>query len=601
MYHRRAFPKELVLEMIKFAWFNASAAFRMLVALSVLTTTSCVSIRHQSGTASAKPRREEPAKPAARPAPKPAAKPAPKPAAKPAPKPAAKPAPKPAAVTPAPSATPAAKPAAPTAPAALPPPAAAAVAAKRPVSEDSVFVLPLRVDFDAAIAKIDGLLEKKASATWKTVSKPGDSPKVDVRYELWRDRPIAAAWKDGTLTLSVPVRYAANVRAQVKNPLGGWVWVTKDESWGTKSEPQEITATFEAKISLGDDLRVHATTRLAPLAHGKAPSGDVCIKALAKLCVSKETLTPMVRRHIDGYLTPKIARALEQSGAQLDAALNLGTRMRTLWSALQKPQSLQSVGQTNCPLELGVACKQPAWLVMQPKTLHVSELRMEGRDLRVDVGITGRLAAQLGAAPKVSAVALPKLSPSMPGQGFTVHVGLQIAAPEVAGLLGKALASQRFESKDKTQALTVKSLKLSSTVDAKHPERLSIVVAVSGALEAQLTLVGDLKYDATQRELAIASFDYDLATQELAAKQLAAIPHEALRSKIAQAARWSLGAHNDALQKALLTAFNGTLRDQLIVSGTLKNLALESVEVAPTAIAASVLLSGDLELRYAPK
>jgi hypothetical protein len=115
-------------------------------------------------------------------------------------------------------------------------------------------VVPVRVAFAESVAKIDALIVKTAKQDWRTVSAPNAPTKVELKYTVWRD-PIKASFADGTLKVSVSVRYAANVRVSAKNPLGGRIWLTKGESWGTKSEPQTLSARVPRRVQRSGRLQ----------------------------------------------------------------------------------------------------------------------------------------------------------------------------------------------------------------------------------------------------------------------------------------------------------------------------------------------------------
>ncbi|HEX2677994.1 MAG TPA: DUF4403 family protein, partial [Polyangiales bacterium] len=586
------------------------------VALAMLMMfggASCsITVNKKPDTTPSSPAPEaKPKKAESKAAPEPVAKAEPKPKAKAKPKPKPKPSPKPEAKAQAEKPAPAPQPApapAPAPPASSEPAPAPSIAKDEPAptppaasvkpqpgSELTQIVVPIRVPFEATVAKIDALVEQTAKQGWTRVTDGNDSPRVEVKYQLWRE-PIQARWEGETLIVVVPVRYAADVRAQVKNPLGGnWLWVTKGESWGTKKDPQEITATFRAKLSIGDGYRLHADTELEPLKHGKAPSGDVCIQAIAQLCVSKESLAPQVRKHLDAYLKPRIERELGGANAQLEQLLNVKARAQSLWSALQKPLRVQKPDQVDCPTNLGGTCKLPAWLIAQPTALGISAPHLDGSDVRADVAITGKLAVQLGAAPKVKAVPLPKLSAVTEPPGFRVHALLRIESSELSQQLEKLLSGLHVANKG-TPDLQVKSAKLSSGADPKHPKRVDLTLAVSGAVEAELALHGDLSYDAAKQTLDLDHLDYDVATKNGVLKQqLAALDHHALLEQIAKKAHWKIGAQTDALQKALNGALNEALAGQLQVSGALSTLEVEKLDMQADALQVDVVLAGDLQ------
>jgi hypothetical protein len=150
----------------------------------------------------------------------------------------------------------------------------------------------------------------------------------------------------------------------------------------------------------------------------------------------------MVRKNLEKNLVPQIEKALKQADKQIDKALQVKKQAKTLWTALQHPQSLQKLGQAQCPSEAGAVCKTPAWLVAQPASLGVSQPHMDGKDLRVDVAITGNLMVVLGDKPVTKAAPLPKLQPVTEPPGFAVRAQLRVATASLAEELNKRLKDQ---------------------------------------------------------------------------------------------------------------------------------------------------------------
>jgi len=531
------------------------------------------------------PRRAQ--KPVSKPKPKPAkpkpAKPTPKPAPKPKPKP--KPDPKPD-----PKPTPRPKP--------TPKPDPKPEKPEPQIPKSTQIVVPVRVDFDTAVAKIDGLIQKTITQDWQVVSPKGSATKVEVKYRVWRD-PIKASFDDQTLKVGVVVHYAAVVRASARGPLGGTIWITKGVTWGTKSEPQDIKAKFSAKLKIEDDYSLKAQTKLDDIDHGKAPSGELCVKALVKVCVTKESIAPMVNKKLESQLVPQIQKALKGADKQVAKALNLKKQAATLWSAVQQPQSLQKLGQADCPSEAGNLCSTPAWLVAEPASLGVSQPEMDGKDLRVDLAIGGRLAVVQGDKPKVTPTPLPKLGPVKGPPGFAVHAKIRVALDALGKELDKRLKDHHLQGRGLPD-INISRITLADRFDPRNPERIHLVVTVSGALNADLQLQGELAYDAKDSELSLKNFDYSVASDNDAVQKLAEAQRDYLRKVVAEKARWKLDDRADALRKAVTSALGGVWRDHLKISGELKHLKLESFSVEKGNLAADIVLAGALEVAFTP-
>ncbi|WAS90737.1 DUF4403 family protein [Nannocystis punicea] len=517
----------------------------------------------------------------AKPKPKPTSqKPKPKPTPKPAPSGAGKPAkPKPQPKPPAPRPTP--KPE-------EPPPT---------VRDGTQIVVPLRVDFAESVKKVDSLIQKTITQDWHVVSDPKAATKIEARYTVWRD-PIKATFDDGRLDVTVNVRYAADVRASTK--IGKRViWITKGETWGTKAEPQRIAAKFHAKFKIEDDFRVTAQAGLDDIDFGPAPSGQVCVKALAKVCVTKETMAPMVNKNLQAQIVPQVQKALNQADAQFEKQLNLKKQAQTLWTALQQPQSLQQLGQGRCPTEAGAICSTPAWLVAKPESIGVAQPRMDGKDLRVDVGLAGQLVVQLGDKPAVKPTPLPKLQPVTDPPGFAFKSRLRLPLEQLNDELNKRLGEMSFGGRGSPE-IRVTHVKLVDEAAARGSRRITVAVGVGGAIRGELKLQGELTWNSRARELSIENFDYTVDSDNAQLKKLSEQYYAALRKQVDEKARWKLdtkaAALSDAVAKALGTAMAGKLQ----VNTELTDLQIENFDIKNGFVDAAVAVAGKLDIAYTP-
>ncbi len=551
-----------------------------LATLLIFAGSSCTFVQGapypatQHGSSRPKPAKPKPAKKPSKP--KPAKPQAPKPKPRPQPKPQPKPKPQP-------RPQPKPRPSEPEAPS---------------VPKGTHMVVPVRMNFAEAVARIDSLIVKTMKQDWRTVSAANAPTKIEVRYTVWRD-PLEASFDDGTLKVDVNVRYAADVRASVKNPLGGRIWITKGQSWGTKTEPQLIKAKFHAGVSIQEDFSVKANAELDDIDHGPAPTGQACVKVIAKVCISKEQIAPMVRKNLEKQIVPQIEKALNKADKEFETALKLKPHAQTLWTALQQPQSLQKLGQANCPSEAGALCTTPAWLVARPESLGISQPRMDGKDLRVDLGIAGQIAVQLGDKPNTTPTPLPKLKPVTDPPGFAVRAKLRVPIESLGDELSKQLKDKKLMIKGAPE-LVVTHVTILDKVEARYPRSIHIVVGIGGALKAELELVGELAWDAKKRELSLKDFDYTVDTDNAALKQLSADNYEALRKLIAKRARWKLGTRAGALGEAVTKALGGVWPGHLAVDGELNQLQVETFAVQKGVLAADVVLAGELAVTFTP-
>jgi len=508
--------------------------------------------------------RPSPGKPAQQPAkPQPRPKPQPSPQPRPKPKPDPKPAPDP----------------------------------KGPVGTQ--IVVPVRVDFAAAVAQIDARIQKTMNHDWQTVSASGAAIKVEARYKVWRD-PVRASFDDGALKIRVDVHYAADVRASAKNPFGGGrIWITKGISWGTQASPQKLIARFTARIDINSDYSVEADARLTDIDHGVAPKGEVCVKSAVKLCVTKEALAPMVHKKLEAALVPQVQKALGSADKQLEKSLNLKRHAQQLWTNLQQPLQLQQLGQTNCPSELGGLCSTPAWLLVQPATIGISGPHLDRKDLRVDLGFGGQLVVKQGNKPAVKPTPLPRLQTSVGRPGFAVRASLRIPTDALGDELTKHLKGQNLGGVGTGNAV-IAGVTLEKSSNPRFPRRIQATISVRGGVDADVKVHGDLEWDGRKDQLSLENIDYVVESANPALKQLSAANKAALLKVLADRAHWNLDTKSSALKRAITRALGGVWPGHLKVHGELSNLEIERFTVDKDKIAADVLVTGQLDVALTP-
>ena len=467
------------------------------------------------------------------------------------------------------------------------------------IPKTTQIVVPIRVGFDESVDRVDAMIQKTMTQDWQTVSKSGAAIKVEVRYTVWRD-PLKASFDNGTLKVNARVRYAADVRASAKNPVGsGRIWLTKGLTWGTKSDPQTVDAKFHAKFNIEDNFSVTAAAALDDIDHGRAPSGNICLKGLVKICISKEQIAPMVHKNLERQIVPKIQKALDDADKQFEKALRLKKQADTLWTALQQPQQLQKPGQGDCPSEAGALCTKSAWLVAKPKSIGVSQPRMDGKDLRVDIGIGGDFAVQLGDKPKVNVTPLPPLKRVTEPPGFAVHAHLRIPLATLSAEINRYLRGQNVGEKG-TPEIQVTRVSVIDSYDPRHPSRIRLGVGIRGGLTADLEVQGDLSWDTKKGELSIKNLGYTLDTDNEALKRLSAANHAALLKMLADKAHWKIGSKTASLGKAITQSLGNVWRGHLGVTGELSKLQLEKYSMEKGALAADVLIAGQLGVTFTP-
>jgi hypothetical protein len=463
-------------------------------------------------------------------------------------------------------------------------PKAEPVEAPAPQPELSKIVLPVKVAIAAIEKELEALVPQTDAKDWTQVTKGDESPKAELKYELWRD-PIKVELEGHTFHITVPVRYAATVRAQVKNPLKrkDWIWIAKSETWGTRQDPQRLTARFDAEVRIQDDWQVTSDIKLVKLEHGEPPSGKICKNLGIEVCVPKSSIASGVREGIDKRLEPKLHKALETLDAKVAKAFDLQRRATVVWNALQKPQQLPTMTS--------------AWFVAQPSAIAVGRPELDGKDVSVELAIEGRLSIEPGEKPKLKPVPLPKISQVEGKPGFHVATTLRLPAAVLSAGIERELRGLGFAAKGKSK-LAITSVQVIARADSDHPRRIVVKVGLG---DEALEVRGDLIYDTDKQLLAVEDVELSASAKELLNGKLDGFDHEALRKMIEAKARWKLGEESAPLRKLIEGALSETLRGQVSIRGELDELDVKKLEMTQDGLAADVIVGGKLELQVSAR
>lgn len=447
--------------------------------------------------------------------------------------------------------------------------------------EHSKIVLPIRIPLETVQKELEAVLPTTDSKDWTKVTDGDDSPFAEIKYKLWRD-PIDLKLEEHTFHVTVPVRYAATIRAQVKNPLNNdWMWIAKDETWGTTQDPQRITAHFEARVRIEDDFRVKSEIKLVKLQHGDPPSGKICKNAGIEICVTKESIAPKVRDGIDKRIEPKLKKALEKLDAQLERYLDLEKRAAKVWGTIQKPQLL--------------AGTKDAWLVVRPTAVGVGWPVLDGSDVRVDLAIQGRVSVDSGEKPMLKPEPLPKIIDVKGRPGLHVVAQLRIPAEVLTKTLRRELAGVGI--KGRKVELPIKSVQLIAGSDKNDPGRMILKVELGERLEDAIEVRGKLTFDAAAQRLSLEDLELKVDPKSSLADKAAGFDQGAVRKQLASKAQWNLSDEAEPLKKAIVAALDTKLSGQATVSGELKQLDVRKLEMTKDYLEAEVVLGGKLEIR----
>jgi hypothetical protein len=232
----------------------------------------------------------------------------------------------------------------------------------------------VRIPLRMIAALVDAQLPQHEAKGMEPLTREGQSPALEASYDIWRD-PVELRFADRTLQVDVPVRYAARFNARVKSPFGGWLTVAKNEPWGTEGDPQRLRLRVNTRVKVTAQWELQLRSKVERPEHGSPPGGKLCTGGAFKLCVSKDSVAPEVRKRIDAEIVPRMEQALGDADRQLEAAAALRARLEQAWRAIGKPQQFDAHGR---------------WVVIEPRQAAL-ELHADADAIIIEPAVHARV------------------------------------------------------------------------------------------------------------------------------------------------------------------------------------------------------------------
>lgn len=483
----------------------------------------------------------------------------------------------------------------------------AALADAPPPPPQSVLRATLRLPLSELQAAVDRALPRSHAQAFHPVTPEGKSPRVELRYRVERDA-VAVTQRGDRLELSLPLRYWADLRGAVKNPLpfGKRRWFPLAEGdWGTRAAPQRITLRASVRLSVGADYGVRVATELSPLRHGPPPAGKLCVKAGIRFCTPKAGLAPMVRKRIEAEVRPRLKAAIGALERALQEQLAVAATLRSAWAQLGCPLSLTR-GEPVCGAAAVARGGRPdgdagddAYLHFVPGRVGVAGPGVRGRELGLDVAVGGQARVVFGAHPggKAPPLPAPEQRATAAAAGPT-RLALQVELPYAAAgrELTRRLADFAYGA-GAGQVLRVREASVEARVDPKGARRLLIRLRLAGAAEGSIYLWGTPDYDPKARRLRLRGLDYTLQTGDRFVAALERMNHARFREALQARAVFDAGPELDRLRALLLERVQAQPVPGLQLAAKLEAPTLSQPVLTRDRLVTVLSLSGSLDAR----
>ncbi len=409
--------------------------------------------------------------------------------------------------------------------------------------------------------EVAALLEKELEfGRYEERDRPLEVPVGEARgdFVVSRDGPVTVRLEEGTIAVNLPLSFASSVR-----------W--RGEVLGLRpSFTQEPSGSLVATVFLLPRLDGDGTLHLAPSVK-IAWIGEPQLEILGHSVSIGGVASRFLEKQIE-------SRSVEIE-ARLDEALRTRERLNDLWKRLHRPVELSS--------------EPPLWLDVKPERLYLEPLRVDAGRLELTAGLRCLLAIRPERPEPVDPESLPvDVLGQPPLDGLDFHVPLHLSYEGLRDLISGSLVDNTFELGGGVR-LDVRDLALSggggflfAALDVKGRQSL-------WGLEGTLHLRGRPLWQADDRTLILADFDYDANTTSGLARMASWLAQGVLREKIAERLVFPLGGELDRQREKLAEMLRRSpLGDGFILEAELENLAIEDIYAASTGLIVEARLGG---------
>jgi hypothetical protein len=416
--------------------------------------------------------------------------------------------------------------------------------------------VPVRYDLAPAIRWLESEVPSRFGDLEDRQAVPGKS-RLHYAYAAQRT-PFRLQVNGRTAVLQAETRY--RVRAWYNPPVLPEISASCDDD----ETPPRARLTVETTVQLtsGWTLRPRSRAVLAPLSN---PERDRCKVTFLRVDITDKVM---------GAAQTALQRRLTTLDTRI-AAFDLPDESRRLWSVLSSPLKLTD----------------SLWLVINPSTVRLGMLRMQGDTLVTTVGLSANPRVIGGPRPAVTPAPMPapQDSTSRPPVMHLLTEG-RLPYDVASSILTKELRGTRIRVA--RQRLVLDSLHLIGVGDG----RVAVGLAVHGSARGVLYAVGHPAYDTATAELYMPDLEYDVGTRDLMTGTLAWLAsgpvEEFLRTRVRIKLAPTLADGRELLERNL----NRDLADGVHLRMDVRSGRVLSVRAAPAALLVRAVASGQGEL-----
>ncbi len=292
-----------------------------------------------------------------------------------------------------------------------------------------------------------------------------------------------------------------------------------------------------------------------------------------------------VQSLVDSQVRAQLDKITADVEKAIKAGANLKARANTLWGSTKTTWTLPA--------------PEPAYANLNNLKLSVTPFRFTSDALKLNLGATFELAANLGAMPQTQTTTppLPPLSISaLPNSSVDLRVPIRLPYPELSEVASKYAVGKTMTLPVPTSP-TVKVLKV--TVKPTGTQiNAAVTVQINGPLGLTITATSDVKgtptLDPTGRILTLKNVTVTTRREGLSGMVIGWLGDTRAQDYISRAAHFDLGPQLDKARAQIQTRLPYSPTKGVKLSGSVGRLGLQSFEVTPDALMVFTKASGNL-------
>lgn len=415
------------------------------------------------------------------------------------------------------------------------PPPSVAVSAL-PAAPLSTMDIPITIPLAQVQQAAEGVIPRNLHVTCYNAQANGGADHGGVSYGYDVNRgALNIAGSGNSITLQTDVGY--DLCAQARPVLG--ILVRGHCGPGDHPPP---TAHIALTSTVATDPQWHLVTHTS----GGATATGPCPVTFVGVNVAQRVIDA-----VNGAL----GNVFPQIDGQVAQAANLPARVQDVWNQMLAPVSLGN----------------GAFLEIHPTALGVTPISLDNTAVHLGLHLEARPQVIVGSQPPADGTPLPAASPATPGNAFSVALPVDVSTQMLTDQLKQALkigtGGMRYPPSGRFQLTT-------SDADVSvYGDRLVVRVALTGAANAVIYLIGKPRFDPVTNVLDVPDLDYTLETKNMLAKIANWAEGPRVLADLRQRLRMNLAPQAAQARQIATNALNRQV-GPLQLTGTLQNLTL---------------------------